>query len=220
MAHILSKSKYIRGLQCVRALYFDVYCPKAARYSAETLAKFRGGRDFERRYKSLFADGIDISRQLGSRMERYPSLTMQLLLSDGDVTLFEAGFLHDGVLILADVVRKSADGGLIINEVKNSTAVSDTFRRDVALQHYVVSHAIADSGLMLNEFSVVYNDGSDGFLTLDLMDESRAEHPTIAANIERFKDVLQDFEPQVEPGDQCTTPYECPYRHLCQRKSH
>ena len=34
MTHLLSKSKYIRGLQCERALWLDVHEPRLARYTA------------------------------------------------------------------------------------------------------------------------------------------------------------------------------------------
>ena len=46
MPHLLSKSKYIRGLQCERALWLDIHCPQLAHYPAATLARFRQGRDF------------------------------------------------------------------------------------------------------------------------------------------------------------------------------
>ena len=47
MAHLLSKSKYIRGLQCDRALWLDVFNPRLARYTAEQMRRFDRGRDFE-----------------------------------------------------------------------------------------------------------------------------------------------------------------------------
>ena len=34
-SYLLTKSKYIHGLQCDRALWLDVFNPKLARYSAE-----------------------------------------------------------------------------------------------------------------------------------------------------------------------------------------
>ncbi|MCR4660052.1 MAG: hypothetical protein K5650_07130 [Bacteroidales bacterium] len=217
MDHKLSKSKYIRGLQCVKALYYDVYNPKLARYSAETLALFNRGRRFEQAYKALFENGIDVSAMCRFNPLRSPGITANLLASSSEVTLFEAGFIYDGVLILADVVRKTAAGSLHVHEVKSGIDVTPTFRRDAAVQHYVVSHAIEGSGLRLSEFSVIYNGGDEGFLKLDLTDECQAEHAEIEANIARFKDVLQGFEPQVPMGPQCSSPYECPYQHHCKK---
>ena len=39
MGHLLSKSKYIRGLQCDRALWLDVFNPRLARYTAEQMRR-------------------------------------------------------------------------------------------------------------------------------------------------------------------------------------
>ncbi|MDY6326884.1 MAG: hypothetical protein SPL47_06165 [Bacteroidales bacterium] len=39
MGHLLSKSKYIRGLQCERALWLDVHEPRLARYTAEQMRR-------------------------------------------------------------------------------------------------------------------------------------------------------------------------------------
>lgn len=215
--HILTKSKYIRGLQCEKALYLDVYQPKLARYSAETLAKFRGGRDFEHTFKETFPEGIDVSARLRWQMDMYPTFTTQQLQQEGKVVLFEAGFLYDDVLVLADVVCKQPDGSVDFYEVKNSQQVSETFRRDVAVQRYVVEHAFEELPLRLNSFNVVYNNGEGGFCYEDLLTEAREQEECIAANVARFKEMLQGFEPQIAMGDHCNNPYECPYNHYCRR---
>lgn len=226
MSHLLSKSKYIRGLQCEKALYLEVYNPQLAWYSAETLAKFRGGRDFERSFKNTFPQGIDISAQLRSQVDKYPQLTARLLQQEGEVVLFEAGFLFNEVLVLADVVHKHADGTITIYEVKNGKAVSDTFRQDVAIQHYVISQALQRMKmetlfapqLQLEHFYVLYNDGSDGFVKEDQLTFAREQMGNIAAHVERFKEVLQGVEPVVEPSPHCSQPYECPFKHYCCRQ--
>lgn len=224
--HILSKSKYIRGLQCEKALYLDAHNPGLAYYPPATLAKFRMGRDFERAFKSTFPDGIDISARLGSKVGSYPQLTASLLAGDGEVVLFEAGFQYDGVLVLADVVCKHADGSLEIYEVKNGTAVSETFRRDVAVQHYVVSHALPaiapptlfGSGLELVRFYVLYNDGQGGFLKEDQLDYARSQVPQVRDNVSRFKAVVTGVEPSLPMGGHCSSPYDCPYRGYCEEQ--
>lgn len=223
MSYILTKSKYIRGLQCQRAMFLDVHSPQLAHYSPETLAKFRRGRDFERTFKDTFPLGIDISDRLRSRVSEYPALTASLLATPGEVTLFEAGFLYDEVLVLADVVHKSTEGIITIYEVKNSTAVSDTFRNDVAIQHYVIDHALPDivpndifcQALQLSNFYVLYNDGQGGFLKEDLIEHSRVMHPTISHNIALFKETLHGLEPDIRMSDHCDNPYACPYKDHC-----
>ncbi len=215
MAHLLSKSKYIRGLQCDRALWLDVFNPRLARYTAEQMRRFDRGRDFEYAFKSTFPDGIDLSAELKRNVDAYPARTAELLDKGDGVALFEAGFLYDDVLVLADVVQQREDGTLDIYEVKSGTALSETYRRDAALQHYVISHCRA-----VRSFSIVYNgadgvDGSNGFSVVDLTEELAAQHGEIEKNIATMKAILRHGEPDTPTGQHCLEPYACPYQHYC-----
>ena len=226
MGHLLSKSKYIRGLQCERALWLDVHEPRLARYTAEQMRRFDRGRDFEYAFKSRFPDGIDLSAELGRNVDLYPARTAELLdlrpCSAAKTVLFEAGFQYDDVLVLADVVCQREDGSLDIYEVKSGTTLSDTYRRDAALQHYVISHC-----RRVNSFSIVYNgldgvngaNGQDGFFAIvDLTAELAAEGDRIAANIAEMKTIVRaTAEPDTPTGQHCLTPYACPYQHHCQQ---
>lgn len=226
MGHLLSKSKYIRGLQCERALWLDVHEPRLARYTAEQMRRFDRGRDFEYAFKSQFPDGIDLSAELGRNVDLYPARTAELLdlrpCSAAKTVLFEAGFQYDDVLVLADVVCQREDGSLDIYEVKSGTTLSDTYRRDAALQHYVISHCRT-----VHSFSIVYNgmdrengaNGQDGpFAIVDLTEELAAEGDRIARNIAEMKTIVRaTAEPATPTGQHCLTPYACPYQHHCQQ---
>lgn len=215
MPHLLSKSKYIRGLQCDRALWLDVFNPRLARYTAEQMRRFDRGREFEYSFKDTFPNGIDISAELKRNVDAYPELTAMYLDKEADVDLFEAGFLYDDVLVLADVVHKKEDGSLDIYEVKSGTALSETYRRDAALQYYVISHCRE-----VHSFSVVYNgadgvNGSNGFNVVDLTEELATQHDEIEKNIAVMKEILRHGEPDTPTGAHCLEPYACPYQHYC-----
>ncbi len=217
MKHLLSKSRYIRGLQCTKALYLDTFCPELARVSYETRQKFAVGRSFERMFKDTFPDGIDISQQLKGRIDRYADLTTELLKQEGAVSIFEAGFCYDGVLVLADVLHKSADGTIDVYEVKNTSHVTSVIRNDVYVQYYVISHCIDN----LHGFSVVYRGENSGtasvpdFCYEDLTEEAVLQQEIVCKNVAAFKEVLCGMEPSMEMGAQCDTPYECPYKQYC-----
>ena len=216
MSHLLSKSKYIRGLQCDRALWLDVFNPRLARYTAEQMRRFDRGREFEYSFKDTFPNGIDISAELKRNVDAYPELTAMYLDKEANVDLFEAGFQYDDVLVLADVVCQREDGSLDIYEVKSGTTLSDTYRRDAALQHYVISHC-----RKINKFCIVYNGLSDGsdmsdyFNVVDLTEELAAQHREIEKNIAAMKDILRHGEPATPTGQHCLEPYACPYQHYC-----
>ena len=211
MAHILSKSKYIRGLQCDRALWLDVHRPSLARYTREQMQRFDRGREFEYAFKAQFPDGIDISAELKRNVDAYPALTAQFLDKDEVVALFEAGFQYDDVLVLADVVHQRKDGTLDIYEVKSGNTLSETYRRDAALQHYVISHCRE-----VHTFNIVYS-GIDDFIITDLTEELAAQHDEIEKNIATMKDIILHGEPDTPTGQHCLEPYACPYQHYCQQ---
>lgn len=223
MSHLLSKSKYIRGLQCDRALWLDVHRPSLARYTREQMQRFDRGREFEYAFKATFPDGIDISAELKRNVDAYPERTAQLLdlrpSTDANVVLFEAGFCYDDVLVLADVVRQREDGSLDIYEVKSGIALSETYKRDAALQYYVISHCRE-----INSFCIVYSgvngangfNGQDGqFVIADLTEELAACQDEIAAHIAAMKDIILHGEPATPTGQHCLEPYVCPYQHYC-----
>ena len=209
MSHLLSKSKYIRGLQCDRALWLDVHRPSLARYTREQMQRFDRGREFEYAFKATFPDGIDISAELKRNVDAYPALTAQLLDKEEGVSLFEAGFQYDDVLVLADVVHQRKDGTLDIYEVKSGNALSETYRRDAALQHYVISHCRE-----VHTFNIVYS-GIDNFIITNLTEELTAQHNEIAQNIAAMKNIILHGEPDAPTGQHCLEPYACPYQHYC-----
>ena len=210
MTHLLSKSKYIRGLQCDRALWLDVHEPRLARYTAEQMRRFDRGRDFEYAFKATFPDGINLSAELKRNVDLYPARTAELLDKGDGVALFEAGFLYDDVLVLADVVQQCEDGTLDIYEVKSGTTLSDTYRRDAALQHYVISHCRE-----INTFSIVYANPDGGFIKEELSAALQEQHAEIEKNIAAMKDILRHGEPDTPTGQHCLEPYACPYQHYC-----
>ena len=210
MSHLLSKSKYIRGLQCDRALWLDVFNPRLARYTAEQMRRFDRGRDFEYAFKATFPDGIDLSAELKRNVDTYPARTAELLDKGDGVALFEAGFLYDDVLVLADVVQQRDDGTLDIYEVKSGTVLSETYRRDAALQHYVISHCRE-----INTFSIVYANPNGGFIKEELSAALQEQHEEIEKNIAAMKDIILHGEPATPTGRHCLEPYACPYQHYC-----
>lgn len=219
-SYLLTKSKYIHGLQCDRALWLDVFNPKLARYSAEQMRRFDHGREFEYSFKDTFPNGIDISAELKRNTEAYPALTAQLLDKEEETDLFEAGFLYNEVLVLADVVHRRLDGSLDVYEVKSGSTLSDTYRRDAAIQHYVISHCHP-----IHSFNIVHNTPSEKFdnsensdkrfAIINLTEELQAQHSEIENNIALMKEILRHGEPATPTGQHCLTPYACPYQHYC-----
>lgn len=218
----LTKSKFIRGLQCPKALYLDVYHPERGQYPGEVLARFREGRGFEATIKETFAPGIDVIEQSKRNISKALELTYNLLSESNEVVLYEAAFVYNEVLVLADVVRKRADNRLEVFEIKNASGLKPVLRNDVYVQHYVIANAVAEWNarhmeptLSLTNFALVHNDGNGNGVYCELLDEAQKAMEWVACELNKQKQVLQGVEPAIAIGEQCESPYACPYQHYC-----
>lgn len=62
------------------------------------------------------------------------------------------------------------------------------------------------------------NDGENGYQIIDVTAEVKALQANIAANIERFKNVLeQNFIPTINIGEHCEEPYKCSFWGYCHK---
>ena len=106
--YLLTKSKYIRGLQCDRALWLDVFRPSLARYSPEQMRRFDRGREFEYAFKETFPEGIDISAELkrntNGKIDRRQLQELSKTLSVGTGTLEAPSNQRE--MVLLDLAKK------------------------------------------------------------------------------------------------------------------
>jgi hypothetical protein len=179
----------------------------------ETQLKFAEGRNFEKTFKATFSNSIDVSKQLGSKIDQYSILTQQLLNNNSEITLFEAGFIHDEVLVLTDVLQKNKDNSYTIYEIKYSTELTDVIIQDIAIQYYVCSRILKN----IKSVNIVLNDGWDGFNIIDVTDSlKKYDNKFIEQNIEDFKEIINSgIEPQITVGGHCERPYNCEYKDYC-----
>jgi hypothetical protein len=167
MNYLLTKSKYIKGLQCKKALYLDTYKRNLGVYSQDTLNKFKQGRSFEANFKAKFAKGIALDKQLEWEMDKYPPTTKKLLAENQTIAIFEAGFIHNDTLVLTDVLVKNEDQTITIYEVKNMCKLTDVVLQDMSVQYYVCQSNLGN----IQSFNVVLNDGKDDFVVKDVTEE-------------------------------------------------
>ena len=209
--YLFSKTAYIKGLQCDKHLYlykhhYKLHDP----LSAETLAKFRGGHDFEDAYRAkYFPLAVDIEKIAKNRND-YPKLT-QKALQKQVTDILEATFIHNEVLVMNDVLTKNS-GQWEIQEIKNSTKLTQTHIDDLALQYYVTAGALEQN----LRATLVLPDGLGGYNIIDATSQVQNLQTKIAANIEHFKQVLDEhFIPEIAVGTHCEQPYKCSFWAYC-----
>src|SRR3989338_3104988 len=132
MNPILTKSKYILGLECPRHLWITFNKPEKIR--KVTLAeefKFSEGDKVGQLAKTLFSDGIDLPAENYSENLQQTKEAMKK-----GKPLFEAGFAFENCFSRTDILVPVGKEWDII-EVKSGTEVKDINVHDISFQKYV-----------------------------------------------------------------------------------
>lgn len=224
--HILSKSTFIKGHQCLKALYLHKKRPFLRdKLSAEQRAKFKRGHKVGDMAQQLFPGGIDVSPKSPSQYQK-SAIRTQELIAEGQSIIYEATFQFNKVLVMLDILVKT-EKGWEAYEVKSSLNLSETYFTDAALQYYVITN----SGLDLASFSLVYVDkdytqGSESeidvqsyFIKQEVSAEIKEKQVQIAEKIEAELQILTEaHSPKVEVGAHCFSPYNCDFLGFCWKK--
>ena len=153
--HILSKSTYIKGLQCPKALYMTKKHPYLRdKLSIEQRAKFQRGTDVGLLAHEYFPGGIDMTPNSPTQFPRRVQETMANLSNPEVKVMYEAVFQYNDTLIMLDMLVRDGDRWLAV-EVKSSMRLSDTYYNDAALQYYVL-HGCQ---VPLSDFKLMYING-------------------------------------------------------------
>ncbi len=220
--HILSKSTYIKGLQCEKALYMQKKHPYLRdKLSIEQRAKFQRGTDVGVLAHEVFPGGIDMSPASPSQFPKKVQETWDNLSNPDIKVMYEAVFQYNDTLIMLDMLVRDGDKWLAI-EVKSSLRLSDTYYNDAALQYYVLKGC----AVPLSDFRLMYLNGDyvkDGpidvqqlFKMESVMEYVIEREEFVAKNVERLKAVVTlPHAPVVEIGEQCNNPYPCDFYGHC-----
>ena len=220
--HILSKSTYIKGLQCKKALYMQKKHPYLRdKLSIEQRAKFQRGTDVGVLAHEVFPGGVDMSPNSPSQFPKRVQETWDNLSNPEVKVMYEAVFQYNDTLIMLDILVRDGDKWLAV-EVKSSLRLSDTYYNDAALQYYVLHGC----GVPLSDFRLMYLNGDyvkEGpidvqqlFKMESVMQYVVEREDFVAKNVERLKAVVAlPHAPAVEIGEQCDNPYPCDFYGHC-----
>ncbi len=220
--HILSKSTYIKGLQCEKALYMTKKHPYLRdKLSIEKRAKFQRGTDVGILAQEYFPGGINMTPNSPSQFPKRVKETMENLNDPTVNVMYEAVFQHNDTLVMVDLLVRDGERWKAI-EVKSSLKLSTTYYNDAALQYYVLHGC----GVPLSDFQLMYlNAGyvKEGpidvkqlFQLVSVIDYAREQEHIIAANVERLKNVVAlPHAPLCNIGTHCHDPYTCDFLGHC-----
>lgn len=220
--HILSKSTYIKGLQCEKALYLTKKHPYLRdRLSIEQRAKFQRGTEVGILAHQYFPGGVNMAPNSPTQFPKKVQETMRNLGDPAIQAMYEAVFQYNDTLVMVDLlVRDGAQWRAF--EVKSSLKLSPTYYNDAALQYYVLHGC----GVPLSDFQLMHVnpdyvrqgeiDVKQLFSLVSVLEFAKEQEPVIAANVDRLKNVVAlPHAPQVAVGPHCREPYPCDFLGHC-----
>jgi len=221
----LSKSQYIRGLQCHKSLWLYKNRPELKdKPDSQAESLFETGYQVGDLAKKLFPNGVEIEFD-ADNFDGMINKTKELI-ANGTEVIYEATFSEDGIFAMADILVKNGDAWDMY-EVKGSTSARDKhgtikphYLQDASIQWYTLSKRIK-----LNQAFIVYIDNTytrQGELEIpklfafdEITAEVLQEQENIEQNLSEMETVLTGDMPVVDIGKHCDTPYNCDFSGQC-----
>jgi hypothetical protein len=217
---LISKSKFLSGLQCHKLLWHHYRAkhlipePDAAQQ-----AIFDQGHEVGELAKQLFPDGIEVAE--GTRdFDEVLQRSQELVTARRP--LLEAGFKYNGGYARADILNPIGDEAWDIVEVKSSTEVKDVNLLDLAFQAYVYTGA----GLKIRRCILMHVNrdfvrrGPVVSRKFFKQADVTAQVSGLTRQIEEYLDdmfaiIRQKAHPEIKIGPHCNDPYSCPLTNHC-----
>jgi hypothetical protein len=217
----LSKSTFLRGLQCQKSLYLHTFHRElGAAPDEDQLARMNTGKAVGELARQLFPEGTLVSTPGGFSVGQALEQTRRAL-DAGARVLFEPAFMADGLFFRADVVVREGSAWKLY-EVKSSTSVKDEYLYDVGFQAHVMGRA----GLEVDSVWLVHIDTSyirqgpldvEGLFTMeeltDAIEPLMASLPTMIDELRRV--LALETVPEIPVGRQCHEPFPCDFIPYC-----
>lgn len=214
----LSKSQYIRGLQCEKSLWLYKHRPDLRKISQQSDVTMTTGITVGELARDLFPDGESIefdSKDFQGMMQKTKELIEQ-----GVHTIYEASFRHDGVFVMCDILHKDGAEWQMI-EVKSATNVKEYYLNDIAIQWHTLSRcniplSSACVAVIDNAYTREGNlEVSKLFKIIDVTLDIQSRQEDVISNLMRLTPILEGEMPEVLIGPHCNDPFGCDHIDYC-----
>jgi hypothetical protein len=216
---MLTKSNYIKFLQCKKALWLYKNKPELmSEVDDGTQRMFDSGYEVEAIAYKLFPDGVDTAKDIGESIRE-----TKKLLAEKKPVIFQATISNSNLFCRSDIIRYNQDNDTWdIIEVKSTTGVRPMHIHDLAFQKICFETA----GYTVRNVSVIHMNKEyrrhgevepEKFLEeTDITEKVNAIIEETKIKIGRALELLkEEVEPQVRILRQCSNPYECPFIDYC-----
>ena len=214
----ITKTDFMRGMQCRKMLWLDKHKPSLRVIPPEIQERLDAGNDFGDRAMGMFGPYEEMTVYLPGKQipdKKAMIAKTQDALERGVEVICEAAFSNYNNYCAVDILRKTSSG-YDIYEVKNASEVHEQFIKDAGFQYYIISRCRVKIGHI---YIVTHGpDEENPFVPVEITSQAKEYYRWINEHIWDLNRMQKEKdEIQVEPGEQCTSPYECWYYGYCHR---
>lgn len=218
---ILSKSRFILGLKCHKALWLNCHKPELAeKPTATEQGRFDEGSEVGKLAQQMYPNGLFIEDR-----DLQVALTETKTAIAKGVLVFEAAFFLKrlSLQVRADILIPLDKGLADLVKVKSSTKLKEQHLDDLAIQAIAMeSPQFRLRGIYLMHLNKSYchKGGSyklkQLFNIVDCTEEVRNRLNSAKKEAQNLIQVVNsEKEPEIETGSQCQKPYKCPFYGYC-----
>ena len=212
----LTKTSFMRGMQCPKMLWLDKHKPGLKIIPPEVQARLDAGSDFGELAKGMFGQYEDMS--VFCKDGKVPNTKAMIAntidaLGRGVEVICEAAFSNYNNYCAADILRKNG-AGYDLYEVKNSATVDEQHIKDAGFQYYIISRCKVKIGKI---YIVTHGEDEEKpFVPVDVTKRAKGYYKWINDHIwDLNRRQKETDEIEMETGIQCSEPYECWYYAYC-----
>ncbi|BEG58285.1 hypothetical protein NHP21005_19730 (plasmid) [Helicobacter sp. NHP21005] len=224
----LSKSKFLKGMQCPKMLWLEKHKKEVLQTDAGFLAKAQIGQDVGQLARKLFHKGVEVVFN-AENMASMAKHTKELI-DQGVKTIYEATFEYQGIFVMVDILEIEGNG-VVLNEVKSSTSAFEDTKKikpkeaylwDLGIQYYVLKglgYDIKGAFLICLNNAYIREDALEPeklFLKEDLLEFVKDFQSKVPEHLESMRQTLEsNQEPAIDIGAHCGNPYPCDAEVYC-----
>jgi predicted RecB family nuclease len=218
---MLSKSRFVAGLQCHKQLWWRVHEPDAPELAPSPPLQHRLEQGLEvGRLARRYVPGGELIDLPPYQLAAKVQATREALARKAP-WIYEATFIADQTYAQIDVLERRGSGrGFGIIEVKASNRIKSEHVPDVALQLYVARHAgvhVERAEIMHLNPECRFPDLGALFVREDVTALAETRLLDIPDELTAQRRMLDGTLPEVAIGDHCSRPYVCPFFSRCWR---
>lgn len=211
---MLTKSKFMQGLQCHRLLWFSDK-KRLPEPSIADLHKFEQGYLFEKEVHKLYPDAINLKN-----LEFKENIKQTEEAIKNKKTILEAGFNLNELYVRSDILEPDNQNWNLY-EIKATSEVKPQHLPDLAFQKYLLEKL----NIKINKCFIIHLNkeyikngeiNPKELIIKEDVTEKVEELISIEDNVTQFLEILnKENEPDISISVNCNKPYPCPLKEHC-----